>query len=424
MSIELVKISELPLSSTGITPETIIPVVQGGDTVHVTQAQLKTFVEQNSTGGSGGPTKFGFAVIGDSISQAANDYNLSWPQKVQFFGMGKHVLRLNPSVGGYTVEQIRDILLPQVLALNPLPRQCVISGGTNNTGSDANVTSGLEALDQIIAGLVSAGVEPVLWTIPPQLSTTRQVRTSRWNNRVWTLSRTHGFKVLDSFSFFQVPATGLADNNLFSDDLHPNDQGYSSLGKWVADQKVLKEDTAPALAPSNVYPGNLISNPWFLNEGATPGMAVGWSKSNDFNGVMELEPDPAGFNWQVRKHESGTAIIGYSTLISSLLVPNNRYAFSCLAAFEKPLSAEYFNSMFSASISNSSWATLTTIPIGQRPSLDNEIGLVYTEFTAPAGAQNFSISIGEKSGLGTLSGDLVAKVARPYLLDLTAAGLA
>lgn len=396
------------------------------------QAVLDIHASLNAVGGgssSGGLKPYGYATIGDSITQAPDDWNIGWAKKVEFFTGGRARLRLNPSVGGYTMEQIRDLLLPQVLALNPKPRQCVISGGTYNLGSDMAYASGLLVLTEIINALVAAGIEPVLWTCPPQLSTDRRTRTANWNNQVWRIALQNGFRVIDSFSFFQDPATGLAKASLFMDDLHPNDLGYTTFGKSVADSGVIYEDQVPfPLASSNVYPGNLITNPLFLVESGTAGWAEGWTTSGaGFNGTASIVPDASGeFNWQRFSWASGIkpeTNFEYILAIGSM-IPDHVYQLTFRVRATKAAADHMFSAAMQGLVRDSSWASLLSVPLGQRIAAAEEDGVVMARFTAPAQTSFMTLFAAIPTTAGNTTGPLTLDYALPYMIDLTAAGLA
>lgn len=406
--------------------------VEWDDGVSYGRLNLKQAIEKwSSSSGSSLQPQYGFAAIGASNTAAPTNWNVSWPKKVEFFSNGRHRLRLNPSVGGYTVPQIRDLLLPQVLALNPLPKECIMSGGTNSLTSDSAMATGIEALHDVIVTLLENNVEPVLFTTHPQISSGRSARVARWNAELWRLNAEFGFKIIDAYGYFSDPATGLAKANTYDDDLHPSAEAHVNFAKWIVEQKILSSVVPHPLAPSNVDPRNKFPNGWLLTESETPGLSEGFAVINPESVMVPSRVlDPDGFYWQELFYPSGSLITDSIEwrLPTNSIVAGHKYLINVAMKYTGPVEGPSMEQRTSCGLlclwRKSTWGSAGSAPLGQRFTTDTESGVISDIVEAPAEANFATFSLSFHSGnTAPLETDLKVSIARPYMIDLTEAGL-
>lgn len=167
------------------------------------------------------------------------------------------------ATGGYTAQQVRDVHLPQVLALNPKPTMCVVLAGTNNASSD--LAGARQALTDIYTGLRAAGIVPIACALTPRSDAVEFVaRLNRWIAQYARLNTIpfcnfHNAKTVDA-------ATGGWKSGLNLDTVHPGVLGAKAMGETLA--PVLKTVAAsrpwsPALAASNVDVTVAFASPLF-----------------------------------------------------------------------------------------------------------------------------------------------------------------
>lgn len=204
--------------------------------------------------------------------------------------------------GGFRLDQIRDVHLPQVLAASPRPAACVIAGGTNDASAQS---AGWTALLQIITALEDAGIRPVLWLIPPR-SDSALGTVSAWNAKVQTLARSRGYQVVDGYSPLVSPTTGAWKNTSLvqqSDAIHPSGEGHAAIAAALLVQSswVNSFDASPPyltagpgdtinLAPSNYG--------LFAGDSNADGLANGWLSYGTANFTPSLVIDNDGYTWQ------------------------------------------------------------------------------------------------------------------------------
>jgi hypothetical protein len=177
----------------------------------------------------------GIAFLHDSIGGFNSATGQAWHRIACPLSMGRLQWRGGFGSSGFTLAQIRDTHLSQVLALNPRPGAVAICGGTNDTGSSAYDEAASRAvLLDIIDKLIAAGITPVLWTLPPRDdSAAVNILVQRWNVWVRGLAGARHFPLIDAHSVLVDPATGLYRSEYKQDDVHPGRVGHFALGKAI-----------------------------------------------------------------------------------------------------------------------------------------------------------------------------------------------
>ncbi len=111
----------------------------------------------------------GIAFLTDSIGAFQSNTGQAWHRIMCTLSTGRLMWRGYFGTGGFTLTQIRDTDLSQVLAMSPLPGAVAICGGTHDVGSATfDEAASRAVLLDIIAKLEAAGTKPVLWTLPPR----------------------------------------------------------------------------------------------------------------------------------------------------------------------------------------------------------------------------------------------------------------
>jgi lysophospholipase L1-like esterase len=171
--------------------------------------------------------------MGDSITD-------SWPQRAGDFFAGKPFV--GRGISGQTTPQMLVRFRPDVLDLKP--KVVVILAGTNdiagNTGPmsneeiQANMASMAELAKLHRVRVVLASILPVsaYHTLPngvPQTTSRPMTRIRAINEWLKKYAAAEGHVYLDYFSAM-VDGTGLLQEDLSGDDLHPNAKGYAIMG--------------------------------------------------------------------------------------------------------------------------------------------------------------------------------------------------
>jgi lysophospholipase L1-like esterase len=138
----------------------------------------------------------------------------------------------NAGVPGETTDQMLDRFASDVLGHNY--KRVVILGGTNDSRLSSFVASHvIENLSAMAAMAQSAGIQPILCTVPPNYSEARsEERIVELNQQIAALAAAKGFLLVDYFSV-------LIDHpDYFIDGIHPNESGYdvmeTELGKKMS----------------------------------------------------------------------------------------------------------------------------------------------------------------------------------------------
>lgn len=153
--------------------------------------------------------------------------------------------------GGYTTQQIIDIYLPQILALNPLPGIVVMNVGTND---NYDLTAALPKVVGIIDTLRKRGILPVVTGAPPNggnapIGSDTAMRL-KWNTALSSACVTRGVPYVDVFSPLADPAHGGMKLTYGQDNTHP-----SSVGAKVWAQAIV--NALATAAPFYTDPGGM-----------------------------------------------------------------------------------------------------------------------------------------------------------------------
>lgn len=237
-------------------------------------------------------------ATGDSITAGA-DVDSALAVSDGYMGSALDVIEesLNPvyyapdgtwfQTGGFTAQQILDTWIPRVITA--APDACVIHAGTNSLVDAAAQDPDLDVgaawlfgqLEEMADDLLAAGITPIRCTIIPDNNFggyTADERTVR--QKVNDLLRASNKGVLCDWSgvlsLSPGDDTALGDPDWFTDNLHPNGQGYIQLGSFLAGVINASFTTGdPFGVPSSSDPAWVTTNPYLT--GDVGGVATDWA---------------------------------------------------------------------------------------------------------------------------------------------------
>lgn len=263
------------------------------------------------------PTSWGITAVGDSLTEGGVYFHNGWLAKACFYGNQYLRDRNNFAVSGSTVEQADTLQLPQVLAMNPRPKMCVVATGTNSVYTGI---TGVNKVKEICQKLIAAKIYPVLWTLPPRNDTTSvDANMIAWNDAIRAYHRETGIPLLDAFEAMRVPGSMRAREELMNPDgLHFSNYGYTVLGRYAIDTLAFKAAPTDGQLPLPISVGgsNLVPNPLFTGSN---GVSTGLTLASGFRG--ELLPAAAG-NWQRIVRPAGVVGNNITNGLDTFAVPS------------------------------------------------------------------------------------------------------
>jgi lysophospholipase L1-like esterase len=228
-------------------------------------------------------------AMGDSITSAngssGSNQIANTHQNFAFFNSGGRLRwgGVAGAAGGYTIEQIRDAFVSQVIAYSPQIAACIVLAGTNNVGNTGtfNLATSMTALNQIYTSLMAAGIRPIACTIPPRGdNSTVNGLVDKFNAAVRLNALTLGLDLIDYHKVLTDPATGVYKGGYcLADNIHPSYLGHKKMGEYAASALASK---FPALLPYLVeHPVDatdaLAAKGLFLTDTNADGVANNWS---------------------------------------------------------------------------------------------------------------------------------------------------
>jgi len=285
------------------------------------------------------------ATIGDSITAQNASYTESYAK------LGPSMAGANVShfrvyaVGGYVLQDLHDNLLPQVLAMDPLPISCLIAGGTNDSSTPAQLAATLETITD---PLVAAGITPILWCPPPRSNVagnvTQAAAVAAWCAYVRRLGVAKGWPVLDAQALLAGSDGYLAAEYIPAqqgtpgDGIHPNMSGHVVLARaYAAILKELIPAQPSALLQSPIDPDISAGVGLFLNDSNSDGYADGTIHSGTL-GAPSIVPGAAVGNWQRTSIAAGGGVGGSITIDVAGLTAGHTYliGFALQASLDGP----------------------------------------------------------------------------------------
>lgn len=261
----------------------------------------------------------GLGILSDSIStydQAASTTKVTrnWHGLLSV-AEGRRIVRSGVfGTGGYTVEQIRDVHLPQLLASADRPAAVAICGGTNNMSTDAGMASGYAALIDIIGTLQANLIRPILWLAPPRADSALG-NVLKWNARVAFLARKLGLQVVDAYTPLASITTGgianAATDYQSGDSVHPSAVGHAKIAAYNAalpgwlDR--FREAAVQLAYPADASTMMANNEGLFLSDSGHAGYGNGWVQWGTGVSSKSIVTDAAGVRWQRMSKSAGFA---------------------------------------------------------------------------------------------------------------------
>lgn len=223
-------------------------------------------------------------------------------QRMRFGGVIGH--------GGYTQAQIISLYLPTILAMSPAPGACVyFDGPFNDIATNVTLAQTKINLQTVITALTTAGIVPILATVPGHYFTAKHVEMAQWNRYIRRYAAVNGLPLIDlQTAMLDINAAEITA--ISADTVHPNTQGH----KLIA-QQALADGLADLFAPN----GGTLTSRWIgdlanmLNDGTNniglfnfdtnaDGVADGWTLNTGLatkcSRVIPAGPDRLLGYWQ------------------------------------------------------------------------------------------------------------------------------
>lgn len=365
------------------------------------------------------------AVLSDSINALDQ---ASLPRKVTRNLLGFLTINSRQRVrhggifgtGGFTLAQIRDTHLPQVLALSPKPEACLIAGGTNDA---TNLSAGIAALGQIIDALLAAGIRPVLWLVPPREDSAKSA-PSAWNARIRGIAALRGLQVVDGYTPLASPAGVYKTAGLKQDTVHPSAAGHFALASaLIADPGWLARfgDCPPYLTAATGDAVNLIGSDrgLFTSDGNGDGASDGWATWGATSYTSTRVTDADGYVWQrLTKAAATSGQGGYQLSVTTGFAVGDTVSLAGRIRTSGPdLGIAVSVEARAGTTTVSSIEAVNMIAVGG--SLD---GIFYGQGVVPATTDSLRVNFQITNGAVAAESHL--EVARLTLLNRTALGLA
>ena len=351
-----------------------------------------------------------FAALGDSIT-ALGDSSGGTPvvnrnvQAQHGYSWHVHLAALADSrirrdgyfaTPGFTLTQIKNTHLPQVLAMTPRPEACIIGGGTNGVDSpEPNWT----ALMDIVQALVAAGIRPILVKIPPRHDSNSFVpAVMSWNARVERFAADNGFQIFDMFTPVVDPSAGIYAGGLTytGDYVHPNAKGLYEIAKYNANRPLWLNrfgEATQRITPAIGDPANLIDSNrgLFAQDANADGLADGWTVGAAGATFSRVQDTDGYWIQYLNKAPSSSTLGGIYRAVTTGFAPGDRVA---LAASVFCDAADLVFSLIAAPYNSSGAALDETL---QLDAAKDVRGGVYTgqrfraEYIVPAGTASFRV---------------------------------
>lgn len=236
----------------------------------------------------------GIAWLGDSITRGLGSsnqgdntppiggltgppfYGNSIPTYAMLLSNGALQRVVNAGVSGDTSAGMLSRVHNDVIAYKP--STCVVMAGTNDAANSTPLATYAANIRGIVAALRSAGITPILATIPTINSSVIRAYTNLYNSWLRIHARQQGILLWDAYALTVDPATGnLASTMGNTDGTHPGDTGNALLGQAFANQFAPLVGSAPSpLVGDNTDALNKVANGMFLGTPAA-GIAPSWN---------------------------------------------------------------------------------------------------------------------------------------------------
>lgn len=227
------------------------------------------------------------------------------------------------AAGGYTLEQIRDTFVANVLALTPRPSACLVLGGTNNvktdgTGTGYVVTDSIAVIQTICDTLAAASIVPILATIPPYGALTAiNVNVDKFNRHLKSFAATRGYDLIDYHAALVDPTTGVFQTGLCqTDNVHPSYKGANVMALAAASFWTRFPRIAAPIADHKLDSTNKIDSGkgLFVADTNADGISDGWASFSG-TGMTFTRVADGSLTWQritMPSTGTGTGLLQWS----------------------------------------------------------------------------------------------------------------
>jgi hypothetical protein len=375
----------------------------------------------------------GIAFLTDSIGAFSSATGQAWHRIASPLSMGRLLWRGYFGTGGFTLAQIRDTHLPQVLALPVLPGSVAICGGTNDVAAvNYSETASRATLLDIIGQLTAVGIRPVLWTLPPRDdSAAVNILVQRWNVWVRGLAGARNLPLIDAHTALVDPATGLYRAGYTADGIHPTIAGHFALGKAIGlDARFLEHfrtNSAYLSASKGADPSLIPANARFFDAGqngaGSPTNWTGFAIGTAATGSVIAGDSAIRGSWfrftKTAALPNGVALARQEVLPgASTFTPGDRVAFAIRFKVSAP--EDGAGAVAHVFLSNRSDSAEIFGSYVYGAGGDNLEGIAYIELTTAATATRIRAEFGIT---GQAAADSWVQYAQPTLINLTKLGL-
>jgi lysophospholipase L1-like esterase len=361
-------------------------------------------------------------VLGDSIA-LANSTATAWNADGWFYQgcilSGGRIRPIgNAGVSGNTTAQMLARIDADVIAL--APDLCVVLAGTNDVGTAVATATSIANITAMVDRLQSAGIRPVLCTIPPR-DDGFLTAIAALNAAVKETAARRGLTLLDFHAALVDSTDGGYVSTYTSDGVHPIRAGYKAMAALM---NTVLTPLAPAVGvplvadPVAQAPANLLTNGLMLDAN-TNGIADNWTHGGSGGTqtpTIEAGVAPVLGNWQVLTTTVTAAARSLQQILalSASLAVGDRLLFA--GRFVATLEAGSQNLTIRVETpggTSTSFAPVSTL------TADVAAGVFAMEFVVPTGTTSVRPTvIPGSSGTGTV------KVAQMTLVNLTKLGVA
>lgn len=176
-----------------------------------------------SPAGSAADSEAAATVI--AAKSAITFQTTSWQPWGLLASQGKWTLGGIAALGGYTAAQIRDTLMPGLLAVAQPGDTVVVQAGTNGQvfADTVNIYDMLRA----------AGLYTVAVSIAPSTAST-VVNVEAFNAQLKNYCNANGIPLADAYGLFVDPTSAAYRSAYLADGVHPNAAGFQALGQLIA----------------------------------------------------------------------------------------------------------------------------------------------------------------------------------------------
>ena len=356
----------------------------------------------------------GDSITAGSIDETNHAYGASWPTFACGFSGQRIQYVYNAGVPGNNSGQMLDRIQADVIAR--APQLCTLMAGTNDIGNNVPFATYQANVRAIVTALRTAGIVPVICTIPPNADAARHGRISQWNGWLKRYAASLGLILLDTHGVLVDPATAGAYLAAYNGDgTHPNMAGTLAVGQYVATNLApLLPTFTPLLTDMQADPSNLLTGGLFAVDSNADGYADGWVQ---YGGAVpgatpSLVTDAAVKGKMQRVTQVATTSNSY---VSQSIAPpkytsGDRLLLTAVVTSDGGVSAQ---------ITVNSYGGTDKVfkPLSDVTAVLTRV-LVYQEFTPPTGSVDLDIVLTAGPGTGVVDWGQIG------VFNLTALGIA